>query len=1243
MEKDEDLKDWEDLKRMGLVETGPAAANGIANLGKLPRLYKKYKNLTGNVNTLLNAATIDDITVPISQITETGLDFFKDAYEILPSVGPALKQVMEFLYYANPRGTPKGKMIDAAFGSLENVGQQFLKPLPKFHRNHPNWIKLNGNLKLLGDLKALLSNVYDRFNRGWERKIFRFKQAAKLPTKKFKTFLNRAGDVIFQRDNKLYYFYKNNLLNYTPKAKERLLVLENLANIKNRRNKLNVLGDAFGNRYTFEGDRIIKIWDGRKGARRQQMVGQTVPELFNINEKNKNWQQHVSDVRKFFEKVASAIYGENLSTVKANEFEREYYRLLGDIIERVGNNHRLTINAMENVIDHALTSGVKPEDISRILTPNSNLDVIFQQLADSFGIKPMRTSITEDFDVILGNSGKTIKSLFEYVPNLTTDLGTSTAFTLIGTGGLLAIDHMGGPNLDKYIPADRIMDIVANLATMGLGIIASELTKTGAGAVKKLFLRNKDNISKKAIVGATLDWINDEIKDIDNLLKEHEERLEEFEKAKNQPRIEFNVDGPVLRDESGASTPLTWYSASEGEESKQQIPNILGIPDQPVSIFSESFPLPKEVRKPQRRISAPLAPAREALQVNLNSDIEMEPSSNGFEVEPEESFKEITFKNGQLYYGGWKVKNGRGQLNGSISKNKVIKNRIADYVQENKLDNYYGLFNIEAPPVDFYMEERDLVLKNTFAPGEFDAEFESVYYELPDQNWNNLSNNDNLPSLHRSDAFSMETLDQKIDGALHRAPTPPNIVTDMFSDLRMQDALDQAASNAGKHLTIKEHKKYMDIWRKDPDASTAQSAWETFFGSKKKLPSRPEDVSPLRIDDFEEVYVGNEKDRLIDEDDDRPYVHNIGDDDLNPQDELDPNDPRFQNDPFTEVWNNYMDVADAYSGLDTSKVRAVGAWIGRHLDTIKKVVQGAQTVGAIWGLVSAIKRFKRNREFSKIVDDINSVIGKKAPSEPLSNSVRRRLINKLNDIFVEKPQYRDKTMRKTPINSKYDGGRTLGIVPQKYLGNYFERVYQAKMNDELPKNPAEQTSVIVGHQEPELVDTTIMDVKTDAPLQMSATEQIILNNDPVELDGESAVSAPSAIKVPEEVKETEIEIKPEPVPIITEPEDPEPIPAAPVPESKIIQSDIDMTLLPVKGNSKVRRCSVCNTFVSKDKPHSASECRSRAAKFAANRGKGKRKTRKSDASRKMAKLVKQKRFKKLPKDIKDYLRKNFLQ
>ena len=47
----------------------------------------------------------------------------------------------------------------------------------------------------------------------------------------------------------------------------------------------------------------------------------------------------------------------------------------------------------------------------------------------------------------------------------------------------------------------------------------------------------------------------------------------------------------------------------------------------------------------------------------------------------------------------------------------------------------------------------------------------------------------------------------------------------------------------------------------------------------------------------------------------------------------------------------------------------------------------------------------------------------------------------------------------------------------------------------------------------------------------------------------------------------------------------------------------EMNLEPVKGNSKVKRCPICNTFVSINKPHSQAECQSRLAKFKANKGK----------------------------------------
>lgn len=81
-------------------------------------------------------------------------------------------------------------------------------------------------------------------------------------------------------------------------------------------------------------------------------------------------------------------------------------------------------------------------------------------------------------------------------------------------------------------------------------------------------------------------------------------------------------------------------------------------------------------------------------------------------------------------------------------------------------------------------------------------------------------------------------------------------------------------------------------------------------------------------------------------------------------------------------------------------------------------------------------------------------------------------------------------------------------------------------------------------------------------------------------------------------------------PIIEEPSSQQDFQVEDVTDSKIIETE-NMTLCKVKGNPKVRRCTKCNTFVSLNKNHSASECAARLAKFKANRGKRKSCSRKT--------------------------------
>lgn len=94
-------------------------------------------------------------------------------------------------------------------------------------------------------------------------------------------------------------------------------------------------------------------------------------------------------------------------------------------------------------------------------------------------------------------------------------------------------------------------------------------------------------------------------------------------------------------------------------------------------------------------------------------------------------------------------------------------------------------------------------------------------------------------------------------------------------------------------------------------------------------------------------------------------------------------------------------------------------------------------------------------------------------------------------------------------------------------------------------------------------------------------------------------------------------------------------------ENKDLTEKPKMTLVPVKGNPKVMRCTTCNTFVSRSKGHDAGECAANLRKRDANRGKKRRCNTKKCIARKGKTLAKKycKKKGKIPKEVKDFLQK----
>lgn len=409
--------------------------------------------------------------------------------------------------------------------------------------------------------------------------------------------------------------------------------------------------------------------------------------------------------------------------------------------------------------------------------------------------------------------------------------------------------------------------------------------------------------------------------------------------------------------------------------------------------------------------------------------------------------------------------------------------------------------------------------------------------------------------------------------------------------------------------------------------------------------------------------------------------------------------PRLANDRM----NHFIDAVSRESGLPRWMVERVVIRIGDvpNPQTIIKVINGAKLAGnvisgalAVYDIVKAINRMKARRQYKKFLDNVKKETERRLNEDVFNENGKRKrptekssvelitemsqemqdwmrdlpdktrseifdaiLKNKDNfkiaqDLFYQTRGYGkvNKTILKNELNTSLQGGRSLGYVPQIFSSSYLERVFKAKMANTLPVDQTEQSSVII-KEDPiqEKLDTTILEAPAeDAPGHFEVTrvdDQAIYVKPVIEANALSDKvldedNVPD--KVLEKTQEDDFDLPEAAVSVQTV----NVAPAEPlVNNSNLIQDDsFDMTLLKVKGNPKVRRCSKCNTFVSLDKTHSARECADRLAKFKASRGKKRshrRKGKKGDVVLTKAqakKLLKAK--KKIPSALKKLLQKS---
>lgn len=183
------------------------------------------------------------------------------------------------------------------------------------------------------------------------------------------------------------------------------------------------------------------------------------------------------------------------------------------------------------------------------------------------------------------------------------------------------------------------------------------------------------------------------------------------------------------------------------------------------------------------------------------------------------------------------------------------------------------------------------------------------------------------------------------------------------------------------------------------------------------------------------------------------------------------------------------------------------------------------------------------------------------------------------------------------------------------------------MNGEIQNNEGQ---INVVEEEPKIIEESKVEELVVAEMPESKTIE-------TETVDESSIMAETTVDV---------------VPIVQEPPDSQPMdldnfPIEDLPtESNLIEQtdltkDKEMVLVPVKGNPKVMRCTACNTFVSRERPHTMDECASNRRKRDACRGKKRRCNTKKCIARKGKTLAKKycKKKSKLPKEVKAFLEK----
>lgn len=194
------------------------------------------------------------------------------------------------------------------------------------------------------------------------------------------------------------------------------------------------------------------------------------------------------------------------------------------------------------------------------------------------------------------------------------------------------------------------------------------------------------------------------------------------------------------------------------------------------------------------------------------------------------------------------------------------------------------------------------------------------------------------------------------------------------------------------------------------------------------------------------------------------------------------------------------------------------------------------------------------------------------------------------------------------------------------------------MNGEIQNNEGQ---INVVEEEPKIIEESKVEEEN---------KQLVVAEMPESKAIEAEMSEPKTETIDESsiMGETTVDV----IPIVQEPPDSQPMdldnfPIEDLPtESNLIEQtdltkDKEMVLVPVKGNPKVMRCTACNTFVSRERPHTMDECASNRRKRDACRGKKRRCNTKKCIARKGKTLAKKycKKRSKLPKEVKAFLEK----